>query len=74
MLVRKYPNVWSYEGIAFYAYSPEQAPVGSKPVYRFWSAKLGRHLYTISESERQDIVENQAKVWTPEGVAWYAFE
>lgn len=74
LLVSKYPNVWSYEGIAFYAYRPEQAPVGSKPVYRFWSAKLGRHLYTISESERQDLIDNQSKVWTAEGVAWCAFE
>ncbi len=73
-LISKYSNVWSYEGIAFYAYPPEQGPVGSKPVYRFWSASLGRHFYTISESERQNLIEKQSKVWTPEGIAWYAFE
>ncbi|MGE5294734.1 MAG: GEVED domain-containing protein [Solirubrobacterales bacterium] len=74
MLIAKYSNVWTYEGIAFYAYPPEQAPVGSKPVYRFWSATLNRHFYTISESERQNLIDKYPFVWTPEGIAWYAFE
>jgi hypothetical protein len=65
---------WTYEGIAFYAYPPGQQPAGAKPVYRFWSDKLGRHFYSISESEKEKLVQSSAEVWTFEGPAWYAFE
>jgi hypothetical protein len=73
-LIQDYSTVWTFEGVAFYAYPPEKAPVGSKPVYRFWSDSLGRHFYSISETEKQKLVDEQSKVWTLEGVAWYAFD
>ncbi|MCU0915179.1 MAG: GEVED domain-containing protein [Planctomycetes bacterium] len=73
-LLKECPNTWSFEGIAFYAYPPEQAPVGSKPVYRFWSESLGHHHYAASEAEKQSLLEQQPNVWTPEGIAWYAFD
>ncbi len=72
-LIRDFSHVWSYEGIAFYAYPPERQTAGSKPVYRFWSASLTRHLYTMSETEKKRLLE-QPNVWTLEGVAWNAFE
>lgn len=73
-LIRECANTWTFECIAFYAYPPEQAPVGSKPVYRFWSPPLGRHFYTINEAERQTLIDASADAWTPEGIAWYAFD
>ena len=72
-LIRDFSHVWSYEGIAFYAYPADRQPVGSKPVYRFWSGTLNRHFYTMSETEKKKLVE-QPNVWTLEGTAWNAFD
>jgi len=73
-LIREYPHVWTYDGIAFYAYPPDRAPAGTKPVYRFWSESLGRHLYTTREDEKQALLEKYATVWVFEGIAWYTLE
>ena len=43
------------------------------PVYRFWSPVLLRHFYTISEAERDKLINNYAYVWTYEGIAYHAF-
>jgi hypothetical protein len=73
-LIREQSKVWTFEGIVFYAYPPAKAPTGSQPVYHFWSEKLARHFYTISESEKQTLVDQYSKTWHYEGIAWYAFE
>jgi hypothetical protein len=73
-LIATFPSVWTYEGIAFYAFPPEDQPVGAKPVYRFWSNSLGRHYYTISEDEREQMSQDQSSLWSYEGVAWNAFD
>jgi hypothetical protein len=73
-LIQTFPSVWTYEGIAFYAFPPDEGPVGVKPVYRFWSNSLGRHYYTISETDRDQMMRDQSSVWTYEGVAWDAFD
>jgi len=73
-LIRDFSHVWTFEGVAFYAYPPDRAPVGCKPVYRFWSNSLGRHFYSISEGEKGKLVDDYSQVWTFEGVAWYAFD
>jgi hypothetical protein len=73
-ILRDDPDVWTFEGVAFYAYPPDRAPVGSKPVYRFWSDRLGHHFYSISASEKQKLVTEPSKVWSLEGIAWYAFD
>jgi hypothetical protein len=42
-----------------------------KPVYRFWSAKLSSHLYTISESEKNRLMtQYTSDVWAFEGIAF----
>jgi hypothetical protein len=66
--------VWTYEGPVFYAYAEGLEPAGAAPVYRFWSERLGRHFYTISESEMYKLVNEFSSVWTIEEVAWYAYE
>jgi hypothetical protein len=65
--------VWTYEGIAFYAYPEGQQPGDAEVVYRFWSPVLETHFYTIRESEKNKLVDNYSHVWTYEGTAWYAY-
>ncbi|HNS20631.1 MAG TPA: metallophosphoesterase [Sedimentisphaerales bacterium] len=68
-----YPNVWTYEGVAFFAYPQGNHPVGTIPAYRFWSDALGTHRYTTSDRERFKLSYENAAVWQYEGVAWYAY-
>jgi hypothetical protein len=70
-IVSTYPSIWTYEGVAFYAYTTQV--VGSLPVHRFWSDLLMSHFFTISEVERAYITATWPDVWTYEGVAWYAY-
>jgi CSLREA domain-containing protein len=70
-IIANWPGIWTYEGIAFYAY-PAQAPV-SMAVYRFLSAFNQAHFYTISEAERDYIIATWPDIWTYEGVAFYAY-
>jgi hypothetical protein len=46
---------------------------GLTPVYRFWSAALSRHFFTIREAERDKLINNYASVWAFEGIAYYVF-
>jgi len=71
-LIQK-PLEWTYQGISFYAYPPDIQPAGAVPVYRFWSQGLARYLYTADENEKKDLIENESKTWTFEGIGWYAF-
>jgi len=65
------PDLWSYEGVSFCA-SPTQV-ANTLPVYRFYSASLKSHLYTIDENEKNTIIATFATdVWKYEGVAYYA--
>lgn len=73
-LIDRYPDVWTYEGLAFYAYPEGSQPAGAKPVYRFWSATLDAHFYTIDEAEKQAFIDTLDDLWMYESVAWYAFD
>jgi hypothetical protein len=73
-LIKEYAHVWTFEGVAFYAYPPGLQPAGTIPVYRFWSPTKSDHFYTASESERKNLLTNFSSVWTDEGIAWYAIE
>ncbi len=66
-------DVWAFEGIVFYAYPEGSQPERAKPVYRFWSDRLGGHFYTIDETEKEQYRANTA-MWAFEGVVWYAFD
>ena len=72
-LQSEYSDVWAYEGIVFYAYPEKRAPVGTMPVYRFWSESLASHFYTISEDEKDKLMSEYAEVWSYEGIAWFAY-
>jgi hypothetical protein len=61
-----------YEGVAFYAYLT-QVPE-SVPVYRFYNHNTDNHLYTISETEKQNILVNHPEWgYVYEGVAFYVY-
>jgi len=65
-------HIFTLEGIAFYALD---TPVyGAKPVYRFFSTATASHFFTISKSERDQIIATipESKL-RYEGVAWYAY-
>lgn len=55
-------NGWKFEGIAFHA-------GGSVPVYRLYNPGNGDHLFTTSETERDDL---ELHGWSPEGIAFFA--
>jgi len=55
------------------ASSTAAGAVTPTPVYRFWSPTLSRHFYTISEGEKNKLLDNYSNVWTYETVAYYAF-
>ena len=63
-LLAEPPDMWTYEGIAFYAYAVGKPPLGTAPVYRFWSPKLGYHFYTMVESEKDRLIREYPQVWT----------
>ncbi len=64
-------NIWTYETVAYYAFADDGEP-GLAPVYRFWSNALGAHFYTISEIERDYVIDN-LPAWTYEGPVFYAY-
>jgi predicted phosphodiesterase len=72
-LIAHYPGVWTYQGVAFYAYGAAAPAKGTMPVYRFWSPVLGDHFYTVDDLERFTLVSSYPGVWSYEGVAWYAY-
>jgi hypothetical protein len=64
-------SVWRFEYVAYYAYATQEA--GTYPVYRFWSPVYKSHFYTISEAEKNYVVNSLSNFWNFEGVAWYAY-
>ena len=72
-LLRSYAGIWTYEGIAFYAYAPGRQPGGTIPVHRFWSGALRTHFYSTSDTERFKLASGYAGAWDDEGAAWYAY-
>jgi hypothetical protein len=72
-LINNFSHVWTYEGVAFYAYAEGFQPVGTRAIHRFWSRTLNTHFFTISQTERNKLINLYSDVWTYEGVAWYAY-
>jgi hypothetical protein len=72
-LIDSYSHIVTYEGVAYYAYTKDQPPAGTLPVYRFWKPSDGTHFYTIKESEKQKLIDNYAHIVTYEGPAYYAY-
>lgn len=62
-------NSLTYEGIAFYA-SPTPA-TGYSAIYRFRNTVNGSYLYTISDVEKNSILQGYPQ-YVLEGTAWFA--
>jgi hypothetical protein len=75
-VIANYPNVWSFEGIAYYVERPIYlngiANCYGYPIHRFWSDDLAAHFYTMSEAEAQNVI-NTMPTWHYEGIAFCAF-
>ncbi len=71
-LIKGYWDVWTFEGTAFKA---AKTPFTSSlsPVYRFWSDVTQSHFYTISETEKNKLLREYKKIWTYEGIGFYAY-
>jgi hypothetical protein len=72
-VINDYPDVWTYEGIVFYAYPAGRQPAGTLPIHRFWSGVLNAHFYTASDTEQFKTASMYPDVWQYEGIAWYAY-
>jgi len=57
------------EGAAFYA--TRQQVEDTLPVYRFLAPQTGSHFFTISESEKSQIINASAGNLQYEGIAWW---
>ena len=67
---------YAYEGASYQAAADsvvEDSLSGAKPVYRFFNQSTGVHLYTISEVERDYIIDNLSN-YTFENVAYHAYD
>lgn len=71
-LIATYPDFWTYQGLAFHACA-DKYNADLAPVYRFWSARLGAHFYTISKAERDWLISKCSYTWAYEGTAYYAY-
>ncbi len=66
-------GAWQDEGVAYYAFTSAYEP-NVVPVYRFYSGSLNSHFYTISESERDYLIDDCHHTWTYEGIVFYVFQ
>jgi hypothetical protein len=73
-LIDNFSATWTFEGVGFYAYAGGSQPAGTSAVHRFWSPTLTCHFFTISQAERDKLINLYPLVWTYESAAWYAYE
>ena len=74
LLINEYAGLWTYEGVCWYAFLPDQQPADTIAIHRFWCNTSGRHFYTASEAEKDALVQDYSETWIYEGIAWYAYE
>ena len=52
---------------------PTYLPGGMVPIYRFYSEGLMKHLFTVDQNEKNNLIETAGNVWRYEGASWYVF-
>ncbi len=72
MVMSAYPTTFTYDGIAFAAYTGPSDDLPLMPVYRFYHKYNGSHFYTISPEEKALVQLYCADTYRFEGVAFYA--
>jgi len=60
---------YNYEGIKYYVFADFSE--NTTAVYRFFNHVRGGHLYTVSEAERDAVM--QLPSWTYEGISFYVY-
>lgn len=70
LVVATRPDVYKYEGIAYYSY-PSQA-AGTVAVHRFYNFKTGIHFYTANPAEATYVNNNLGHTFRYENIAYYA--
>jgi hypothetical protein len=65
-------DTWTLEGVAFYV-NPCACEPNLVPVYRLSSQGDSRYFWTISESERDALTEQDPDAWTFDGVVFYVY-
>jgi hypothetical protein len=73
-LLADYPHLWTYEGVAFYAYPEGSQPADASPIYRFWNLSDSSHFYTINQQEAGRLLTEYSHLFVFEGTAFYAYE
>ncbi|MDM0037864.1 hypothetical protein QTH89_15660 [Variovorax sp. J22G21] len=63
-------QTYSYEGVAWYAST--SAAAGTAPIYRFFNTATGTHFYTVSASERAEVIAHHPN-YSNEGIGYYAW-
>jgi hypothetical protein len=72
-LINQFPDIWVFEGIAFFAFTATTRPAETVPVFRFFNVQNGCHFFTTSAGERDKLINNFPDIWIFEGIAWYAY-
>lgn len=67
------PDVWAFEGVAFYAWPEGSQPAEAVPVYRFWKSTDSSHFYTVDPAVRDKMIKEQAGTYVYEGAAFYVY-
>ncbi|MBN1361950.1 MAG: hypothetical protein JW993_15245 [Sedimentisphaerales bacterium] len=67
-----WPDAWEYETEAYYAF-PENSVPDLSPIYRFWSETYAAHFYTISEDDKNYVMNTWPDTWAYEGAVAYAY-
>jgi hypothetical protein len=70
-LINDYSHVFVFEDAVFYAFASKAS--NTLPVYRFWNQQTGSHFYTISETEKNSLINDYSHVFVFEDAVFYAF-
>jgi PKD repeat protein len=65
---------YSLEGIKFRVFNDNSIDANLVGVHRFFNLKTGRHLFTSSETEKNNIVVNLGDIWKYEGIKFYVYD
>jgi hypothetical protein len=71
-VIVRYADFWKLEGTVYDVFARASDP-NLKPVYRFWSEEFLCHFYTISEDEKQRVIQTWPDVWEYDGPVFYAY-
>lgn len=66
-VMARWPDVWSYEGTAFFVYPADSSAPDTVTVARFWSPSARHHFYTASAQERDGVIARWPDIWQYEG-------